>query len=194
MERTEEERAPPGAACRAQGTRRRQFHPSHDLGVFWRIPGNKCSGFWHVRVSGLEKTLGFLCLSFGTAGSSGMLRDSLSPGPQFGSTKQPHLVQIARNFLCNQGKLQPSLRTLCALSRSALPAHGCLLEWAGMLERLGSRGSHSTDGDLPLELLWLWNPSPAPKKVEIHLSEQKCKRAEFSGSRCTETLTFRWLI
>lgn len=157
MERTEEERVPPEAACRAQGTRRRQFHPSfhpsRDLGVFWRIPRNKCSGFWHVRVSGLEKTHGFLCLSFGAAGSSGMLRDSFSPGPQFGSTKPPHLEQIARNFLCNQGKLQPSLRTRCALSRSALPAHDCLLEWAGMLGRLGSRGSHSTDGDLPLELL-----------------------------------------
>lgn len=74
-----------------------------DLGVFWRIPRNKCSGFWHVRVNGLEKTPGFLCLSFRTAGSSGMLRDSLSPGPQFGSIKRPHLEQIAGNFLSSQG-------------------------------------------------------------------------------------------
>lgn len=136
--------------------RRRQFNPPHNLGVFWRIPRSKCSGFWHVRMNGLERTLGFLCLSFRTAGSSGMLRDSLSPGPQFGSTKRPHLGQIARNFLCSQGGLQLSLRTCCALSRSALPAHGCLLGWAGRLEHPGSRGSHSSDGDFPLELLKLW--------------------------------------
>lgn len=74
-----------------------------DLGVFWRIPRNKCSGFWHVRMNGLGKTLGFLCINFRTAGSSGMLRDSLSPGPQFGSIKRPHLEQIARNFLSSQG-------------------------------------------------------------------------------------------
>lgn len=98
MEWTEEERAPPEAVCRAWRTRRRQFHSTHDLGVFWRIPRNKCSELWHVRVNGLEKTLGFLCLSLRTAGSSGMLRDSLSPGPQFGIIKRTMLGRNCQEF------------------------------------------------------------------------------------------------
>jgi len=99
------------AACEAEGIRTRQFHPSSSPRDVLKDPREQvqwilvCEMKQHKRGMVWKRLLAYCASALKLRALMCVPRGSFSPGPQFVSTAQPRLEQIAGNFLCSQGKL-----------------------------------------------------------------------------------------